>query len=183
MTSRPTSVSVLLLAGTALLALAPAAQASPVNNPKLVGLAAAGAPVTFTATAAPNSTVRIVVIPGGLAALGAVPSPQVFSLGCYLGTPAALGTADATANSSGNVGPVTVWASATAGSYTALLLQGSCAGASAGRTMAASTDQVIIGAAGFTIGEPVPALSAWGFAALGLALSIAGWAFLSRARA
>jgi hypothetical protein len=48
--------------------------------------------------------------------------------------------------------------------------------------MEATTDQVIIGLDGFTVGESVPALSAWGFAALGLALAAAGWAFLSRTR-
>jgi hypothetical protein len=183
MRSRLIAVSVLSLAGVAFFMTTRLAQAIPVNNLHLAGMAVAGAPVSFTVTGAlPSSSVRIVVIPGGLAALSG-PAPLV-AFGCYSGTPAALGTADATTDASGNVGPTLVWASATPGQYTAYLLQGSCAGVSTGgRTMQASTDTRIVAADGFTIGESVPALSTWGFAALGLALSIAGWAFLSRTRA
>ncbi len=185
MTSRLISVSALSFAGLVLLAAALAVQATaPIDALQLAGPAVPGEPVSFSATVTPNSTVRIVVIPGALAALHAVPSAQVASLGCYLGTPTALGTADATADASGNVAPVMVWASATPGSYTALLLQGSCASVlGGGRSMAATTDQVIVAQDGFGVADPVPALSAWGLAALGLALSAAGWAFLSRTRA
>jgi hypothetical protein len=181
--SRLIAVSVLSLAAAAFFGTTRLAQAIPASPLHLAGMAVAGAPVSFSVTGAlPNSSVRIVVIPGGLA-LRSGPAPMV-SFGCYNGTPAALGTADATTDASGNIGPTIVWASATPGQYVAYLLQGTCAGArTGGRTMQASTDTLIVGADGFTIGESVPALSAWGFAALGLALSVAGWAFLSRTRA
>ena len=183
MKSRLVAVSVFSLVGVALFAMTQIAQAGPANNLHLAGMAVAGAPVSFSVTGAlPSSSVRIVVIPGGLAVRSG-PAPLV-AFGCYSGTPAALGTADATTDASGNVGPTGVWAAATPGQYTAYLLQGACAGVgTGGRSVQASTDTRIVAADGFTIGESVPALSAWGFAALGLALSIAGWAFLSRTRA
>jgi len=179
------AVSVLSLVGVALSGTTRLAHAMPVSHLQLAGTAVAGAPVSFTVTGeAPNSTVRIVVIPGGLAVRSG-PAP-LNSFGCYNGTPAALGTADATTDSSGNVGPTEVWASAMPGQYTAYLLQGSCGTVgTGGRSMQASTDALIVAADGFTVGESVtvPSLSAWGLAALGLALSVAGWAFLSRTRA
>jgi hypothetical protein len=131
-----------------------------------------------------GSSARIVVIPGAAGLVGAAQTAQAAPLSCYTGVPAAIGTADVTADASGNVAPTMVWASAKAGSYQALLLQGACVSVVVGgRSMAAVTDQVIVGQAGFIIGESVPAISAWGIAALGLALSVAGWAFLSRTRA
>ncbi len=183
MRSRPIAVSVLFLVGLAFLATMRLVQAAPINPLHLAGMAVAGAPVSFSVTGAPaSSSIRIVVIPGGLAVRSG-PAP-LNGFGCYSGTPAPLGFADATTDASGNVGPTVVWASATPGQYTAYLLQGTCAGVSTGgRSMQASTDARIVGADGFSIAESVPALSVWGFAALGLALSFAGWAFLSRARA
>lgn len=183
MRSRLAAVSMLSLAGVALFGTARLAHAIPVNRLQLIGTAVAGAPVSFTVTGElPNSSVRIVVIPGGLAVRSG-PAP-LSAFGCYNGVPAPLGTADATTDSSGNVGPTEVWASATPGQYTAYLLQGPCGTVgTGGRSMQASTDALIVAQDGFMIGESVPALSAWGLAALGLALSVAGWAFLSRTRA
>jgi len=63
-----------------------------------------------------------------------------------------------------------------------LLLQGSCDSVRAGRTTEAVSDQRILAEQGFTDPGSVPALSVWGLAALGLALSAAGWIFLSRTR-
>jgi hypothetical protein len=151
---------------------------------QLVGAAASGQPVSFSVTGAlPNSSVRIVVISGGLA-LRSGPAPLTTSLGCYTGTPTAVGTADATTDGSGNVGPTVVWPSATAGQYTAYLLQGTCASTvrAGGRTMEAVSDQQIVAQDGFTVGDPVPALSPLGLAAMGVALAVAGGAFLSRSR-
>lgn len=172
-------VGLVLLARTS---VAPAGEL--LRSLTLDGQAIAGAPVSFSATAFSNSSVRIVVVPVVLPGVRAVPSAQV-ATGCYFGTPTALGTADATTDNSGNVGPTVVWAAATPGSYTALLLQGSCnASRSGGRTTEAASDQMIVASQDFTVGDPtsIPALSTWGFAALGLALSVAGWIFLSRTR-
>jgi len=181
--SRLIAVSVLSLVVVAVAATTRPAHATPVNHLQLVGTAVDGAPVSFTVTSAPsNASVRIVVVPISVG-LRSGPSPLV-GYGCYNGTPAPLGTADATTDSSGNVGPTEVWAPAKAGQYTALLLQGSCVTVgTGGRTVEASTDTRIIAEDGFTVADPIPSLSAWGLLALGLALSAAGWAFLSRTRA
>ncbi len=183
MNTRRAAGALLSFAGLVLLAKTPDVQAGPASPLKLVGPAVAGDPVSFSVTgAAPSSSIRIVVIPGALVDRSG-PSPLI-TFGCYTGTPTALGTADATTDPSGNAGPILVWTSATPGTYTAYLLQGACAGASTGgRSMQASTDTHIVAIYGFDVAGSVPALSAWGLAALGLALSIAGWAFLSRTRA
>jgi hypothetical protein len=180
--TRRTAVAVLTFVGLVLFAKTTAVQAIPVSPLQLVGSAVADEPVFFSVTGAiPSTSARIVVIPGALTDRSG-PAPLVFA--CYSGTPAALGTADVTTDASGNVGPVQVWTSATPGSYVAYLLQGTCADASTGgRSAEASSDARIVGEDGFTVGADVPALSGWGLAALGLALSIAGWAFLFRTRA
>jgi hypothetical protein len=147
----------------------------------LDGAAIAGAPVSFSGHGSPSSSARIVVVPAVFNTVGAIPSAQ-FPVQCYLGTPTALGTADVTTDSSGNIGPTLTWGSAVPGSYRGLLLQRSCS-RRGGRNTEAASDQVIVAEQDFTVADSVPALSAWGFAALGLALSVAGCVFLSRTRA
>lgn len=188
MKTRRIGTTVLSFVGLVLLARTSVAPAVGLTSSlTLDGQAIAGAPVSFSATAAPNSSVRIVVVvPVVAVQVPAMPTAQGVA-GCnfYSGTPTALGTADATTDNSGNVGPTVVWAAATPGSYTALLLQGSClTSRSGGRATEATSDQVIVAWQDFTVGDPtsIPALSTWGFAALGLALSVAGWIFLSRTR-
>ena len=181
--TRRAAVAVLSLAGLLFLAKATALQAIPVDPLQLSGQPVAGEPVFFSVTGAnPSTSARIVVVQE-IPVARSGPAPLV-GFGCYLGTPTALATADVTTDASGNVGPVPVWSSAIPGSYVALLLQGPCTDVSTGgRSAEASTDALIVAEDGFTVGADVPALSGWGLAALGLALSIAGWAFLSRTRA
>jgi hypothetical protein len=176
------AITVLSFVGLVLLGRGSGASAQPAASLTLDGQAVAGDAVYFSATAVPNSSVRIVVVPAFADVAPASRTAQVY-LGCYFGTPTALGTADATTDSSGNVAATLTWAAATAGSYTALLLQGTCVDSgSGGRIAQAASDQQIVALQGFTVADPIPALSTWGFAALGLALSVAGWTFLSRSR-
>jgi hypothetical protein len=180
--TRRIAVSVLSFVGLAVFVAPTPALARVVSPLTLSGLAVNGAPVSFSASGlAAGSSARIVVIPGAAGLVAPAGTAAAPVLPCYSGTP--IGFADVTADGSGNVAPTVVWPSAIPGTYQALLLQGSCASVLGGRTMAAATDQAIVTAAAFTIGESVPALSVWGLAALGLALAIAGGAFLSRSRA
>jgi len=145
-----------------------------------------GEPVYVSGTGIPNSTGRIVIIPLAFALPpasvggGASAVSSTAGGGCYLGSPTALATADVTTDSSGNFGPTLVWNAAAPGSYKALFLQGTCAAGVVGGDLGpqAISDQQVRSARDFGVGSAVPALSGWGLAALGLALSIAGWGFL-----
>jgi hypothetical protein len=178
--TRRSAIAARSLLGLALLVTALPAPAPFAATLTLDGAAVAGAPVYFSGSGIPSSTARIVVIPFFAPPLvaGAASTPQL--LLCYLGSPTALGTADVTTDSLGNIGPTLVWSAAVPGSYRALLLQGSCApDVIGGRSpQDGISDERIVAEQDFTVGVPIPTLSPWGFAALGLALSVAGWGFL-----
>ncbi|MFI5180038.1 MAG: IPTL-CTERM sorting domain-containing protein [Thermoanaerobaculia bacterium] len=175
---RRIAVAACSLFGLALSGMTLHARPVPTGTLTLEGAAVAGAPVYFSGTGIPDSTGRIVVIPVS-PLIFAVSTPQIVSLPCYLGTPTALGTADVTTDSLGNIGSTLVWTNATPGSYSALLLQGTCAsGVTGGLSPLPVSDQQIMASQDFAVGYGTPTLSPWGFAALGLALAIAGWGYL-----